>query len=81
MYGKYPNICTISFRKRLINANKIHTYEQIPCNIHIKYGCIDAINMPLMYYIQLLKHLKCCVAKVIYGAWQLNTAQRLFLKD
>ncbi len=43
MYGTYPKICTISVRNRLTNANKMHTYEQLPCNILINYCCIDAI--------------------------------------
>ena len=40
-----PQHSTISFRKSIINANKMHTYEQITCNIHIKCCCIDAINI------------------------------------
>ena len=33
MYGTYPNIYTTSIRKWRINANKMHTYEQLQCNI------------------------------------------------
>ena len=28
------HICTTSFRKWIINGNKMHTYEQLQCNIH-----------------------------------------------
>ncbi len=34
MFGTYPNIYTTSIGKWIINANKMHTHEQIQCNIH-----------------------------------------------